>query len=347
MRELDKILGNESIKNYFHSAMAHKMISHAYILEGEKGSGKKLMTSVFAKMLQCEAGSVESVESAGVAGGTGNQIPCGKCTSCIQMENRNHPDVIWVEHEKPGVISVKEIREQVVNTVDVKPYRGPYKIYIIDEAEKMNNAAQNAILKTIEEPAEYAIIFLLTSNRGAFLPTILSRCIIMGVKPVRNDQVCQYLMKEQGIDRGMAEFYAGFSMGNLGRAIAISSSEEFQEMREATVHLLREIHQMESNELDAMAKASKAYKDHIADYFDLMRMWFRDLLIMKTTMETSRIIFQTETVALGKQVRLLPLEAIDKIFQKIMETEQQIRFNVNFEAAMLLMLLEIRKMFRS
>ncbi|MDO4977794.1 MAG: AAA family ATPase [Eubacteriales bacterium] len=323
----NEILGNESIKNYFHAAMEHQRVSHAYILEGEKGCGKKTIAAMYAKSLQCEAESGK---------------PCGKCTSCLQTESRNHPDIIWVQHEKPNIISVGEIREQVINTIDVKPYRGPYKIYIIDEAEKMNDSAQNAILKTIEEPTEYAIIFLLTTSRGAFLPTILSRCILLSIKPLTTSLIRSYLMQKLSVDEGLADFYAGFSMGNLGKAINIASSEEFNEMRGHALHLLKGIHELENNELDEQVKQCKAYKDRISDYFDMMRMWFRDLLILKTTKEREKLIFHTSIVELSKQSAMLRLDAIDKIFGLIDQAERQIRSYVNFEAAMDVMLQEMK-----
>ena len=157
MAELNEILGNERIKEHFITAVHHKKISHAYIMEGDKGSGKKMLAEAFSKILQCEGRET-----------TGLVESCGKCESCIQMEYHDHPDVIWVSHEKPNVISVGEIREQIVNTVEIMPYKGPYKIYIVDEAEKMNAAAQNAILKTIEEPPEYAVIFYLLRTEEHF-----------------------------------------------------------------------------------------------------------------------------------------------------------------------------------
>ena len=130
MSDFKDILGNETLKNHFKTAIRQQKISHAYIIEGEKGSGKKMLAEAFAKILQCEQRKAEQEEA------------CGSCPSCKQMESRNHPDVIWVNHEKPNIISVKEVREQIVNTIDVMPYKGPYKIYMIDEAEKMNIAAQ-------------------------------------------------------------------------------------------------------------------------------------------------------------------------------------------------------------
>ena len=164
MAELNEILGNERIKEHFITAVHHKKISHAYIMEGDKGSGKKMLAKAFSKILQCEGRET-----------TGLVESCGKCESCIQMEHHDHPDVIWVSHEKPNVITIDEIREQVINDVDIKPYCSPYKIYIVANAELMNPQAQNALLKTIEEPPEYAVIMLLTSNIDALLPTIRSR----------------------------------------------------------------------------------------------------------------------------------------------------------------------------
>ncbi len=88
-------------------------------------------------------------------------------------------------HEKPGSIGVDDIRRQINDTIAIRPYSSPYKVYIVDEAEKMTVQAQNALLKTIEEPPSYAVIFLLTTNQDVFLPTILSRCVQIKLKAVK------------------------------------------------------------------------------------------------------------------------------------------------------------------
>ena len=331
MNDLDQILGNESIKDYFQFAIARGRVSHAYIFEGEKGCGKKTLAAAFSRIMQCEATSGK---------------PCGKCTSCIQIDHRNHPDVIWVTHEKANVISVGEIRDQVVNTIDISPYKGPYKIYIIDEAEKMNPAAQNAILKTIEEPADYAVIFLLTNSRGAFLPTILSRCITMSVKPVPDYAIRRYLMEQERIDEGMADFYAGFAMGNLGRAIRIANSPEFNQMREHAFRLLRSIHEWEIFELDEQARQCKAYKDQINDYLDIMRLWFRDIMVWKILKDREKLFFSNAISTIQIQEKLLTMEAINRINDRISQTERQIRANVNFEPSLDLLFVFIRRSFQ-
>ena len=167
------VVGHNNIIEYIENAVTSGNISHAYILNGEKGSGKKLLAKLFAMSLQCE-----NREDDGDA--------CGECRSCKQAQNNNHPDIIRVTHEKPSTISVDDIREQVNNDIVIKPYQGPYKIYLIPEADKMSVQAQNALLKTIEEPPEYAVIILMTRNAEVLLPTIRSRCVMLKLRNIRD-----------------------------------------------------------------------------------------------------------------------------------------------------------------
>lgn len=330
MSDLRDILGNEILKEHFKTAVRHGKVSHAYIIEGEKGSGKKMLAEAFAKILQCEQGGEEA---------------CGQCSSCIQMEHRDHPDVIRVIHEKSNVISVREMREQVVNTIDVKPYKGPYKIYIIDEAEKMNNAAQNAILKTIEEPPVYAVLLLLTTNRGAFLPTILSRCILLNVKPVEECSVKKYLMDHFHIPKETAEFCAGYSMGNIGKAKDAALSEEFLEIRDFNISVLQYIHETEDFEIIEKVKILKKWKDSIDDCLDMMLMWFRDILFLKVLGNNKNLIFKEYYSVIKKQGDLLILENIEEILKKIDQTRMRIKANVNFDTSLELLLMEIKGKF--
>ncbi len=330
MSDLDHILGNEILKKYIKTAAASNKISHAYLFEGEKGSGKKMISTAFAKILQCEEKGMES---------------CGRCTSCIQIDQKDHPDVIWVTHEKPGVISVSEIREQVVNTVDVKPYKGPYKIYIIDEAEKMNLAAQNSLLKTIEEPPEYAVIMLLTSNKGVFLPTILSRCMGLSVKPIRKSLMKAYLTDRYQLDENSVDFYTGFSMGNLGKAMEIISSEEFNHRRELTVNLLREIHEMPIYEIFESLKELKKSKEHYQEIFDMITIWYHDLLILKARGGKNSIIFSNESRYLKKQKERISMEGIQEILTDIEDARRQIYANVNGDAVMESLFFDIKRQY--
>ena len=156
------VVGQQDEIQHIKNASVYGRVSHAYLFSGEPGSGKKLLSSLFATLLECRKSS---------------ENPCFACESCRKAMNMNHPDIIYVQHEKPDVITVDEIRSQVVSTVGIRPYESEYKVYIIDEAEKMNPQAQNALLKTIEEPPVYAVIMLLSSNPDALLETIRSRCV--------------------------------------------------------------------------------------------------------------------------------------------------------------------------
>ena len=145
---------------------------------------------------------------------------------------KNHPDIIRVTHEKPNTIGVDDIRNQVNNDIVIKPYKGPKKIYIINEAEKMNVAAQNALLKTLEEPPEYGVILLLTTNVEAMLQTIVSRCIVLTMKPVADDVVQNYIMKEYHVPDYKAAVCAAFARGNIGKARQLASSEDFDNIKD-------------------------------------------------------------------------------------------------------------------
>lgn len=131
------IIGHEKIKEHLQKAIGYQRVSHAYILSGEEGMGRKTIAKAFAMTLLCEKHGTE---------------PCMECHSCKQFLSGNHPDVIWVTHEKPASIGVDDVRIQINDTVSIRPYSSPYKIYLVDEAEKMTVQAQNALLKTIEEP---------------------------------------------------------------------------------------------------------------------------------------------------------------------------------------------------
>ncbi|HIR97610.1 MAG TPA: DNA polymerase III subunit delta', partial [Candidatus Merdisoma faecalis] len=248
MAGFSEIIGHEQIIEHLQNAIRLNKVSHAYILDGEEGSGKMLLASAFAQTLQCEQGGTE---------------PCGKCHSCIQAESRNQPDIIRVTHEKPGSIGVDDIRDQLCSDILIRPYSSPWKIYIVDEAEKMTVQAQNALLKTIEEPPAYGIVLLLTENSEAFLPTILSRCVTLKLRPVKDEQIRKYLMEELHVPDYQAEVCTAFARGNVGKAKRLAESEHFQELKDQVVHLLRHLNDMEIYEITDAVRRAGEYKADI------------------------------------------------------------------------------------
>lgn len=328
MANYSDIIGHEDIVKHFKSSIELGKISHAYILNGEKGSGKKTLAAVVAKSLQCESGEAD---------------PCGTCKSCLQAESGNQPDIIWVTHEKPNVISVDEIRTQILNDIELKPYSSRYKIYIVPDAQLMNTQAQNAILKTLEEPPEYAIIMLLTNNVDKFLPTIISRCIVLNFRPVEPLHMVDYLVNQIGIDREKARFCTDFAQGNLGKAVRLAISPDYNEIKEDSLRLLRRIQNMDMDEIIQAVRNMGKYKLDITDYIDIMTMWFRDLLMVKISNSPNKLIFKDEFSVMKKQASHVSYEGLEEILQALDKLKIRLEANVNFDIAMELMLLTMKE----
>lgn len=321
------IIGNEQIKEHFQNAIKLQKVSHAYILNGDKGMGKKLMAKTFAMALQCENGTGE---------------PCMECKSCKQALSENHPDIKFVTHEKPKTISVDEIRSQVNGDIQIKPYSSKYKVYIIDEAEKMNVQAQNALLKTIEEPPAYGVIILLTSNSEMFLPTILSRCVMMNMKLMQKEQIVEYLMKNMDIPDYHADVIASFSGGNLGKAIRLATSEDFNELKNSVVHMLEYIGDMEVYEVVQAVKQAEKFKVEIDDYIDLLMIWYRDVLMYKASLNIDELTFKDECSHIREQAEKISFNGIEAILESMDKAKTRLRANVNFDLVIEMMFLTIR-----
>lgn len=328
MLSFREIIGHENIKEHFQRAIREHMVSHAYILAGEAGMGKKSLADAFALTLLCEEGRME---------------PCMECHACRQVVSGNHPDLIHVTHAKPGSIGVDDIREQINDTVMVRPYSSPYKVYIVDEAEKMTTQAQNALLKTIEEPPSYAVILLLTSSVEAFLPTILSRCVQLKLKPLRDSVVRDYLMDHQGVSETDADIYAAFARGNLGKAVRIASSEDFREMYQEVLHLLKHIKDMDISELLDYIRKLKEDSVDIQECLDFMMMWYRDVLLYKVTKDINLLIFKDEYGKFREISDRSSYDGLKKILEAIDKAKVRLDANVNMELAMELMLLTMKE----
>ena len=328
MESFKDVVGHKDILKYISSAVENNRVSHAYILNGERGSGKKMLANLFAMTLLCE---------------TGDNEPCGKCHSCKQAEGGNHPDIIRVTHEKPNSISVDDIRTQVNNTVDIKPYQGPYKVYIIPQADMMTPQAQNAILKTIEEPPSYAVFLLLTENAETLLPTINSRCVMLKLRNIKDTLIKKYLMENLEIPDYKADMCTAFAQGNMGRAIMLANSDHFNEIREEAVQLLKHISEMELNEIVAAVKNISVYKLEITDYLDIIMIWYRDVLLYKATKEIDKVVFKDQLQSIKEQARKSSYEGIELILESLEKAKARLKANVNFDLVMELLFLTIKE----
>lgn len=322
------IIGHEQIIEHLQNAITMDKVSHAYIINGPEKSGKMMLAEAFAAALQCE---------------TGGRDACMECHSCRQAAGRNQPDIVYLKHEKPATISVDDIRSQLNNDIVIRPYGSRCKVYIIDEAEKMNVQAQNALLKTIEEPPAYAVIILLTTNAGTFLPTILSRCVTLNIKVAADETIKKYLMSHYQVPDYQADVCVAFAQGNVGKAIQLASSENFNELKASALQLIKRLNDIELYEMTEAVKQIGDYKMEINDYFDLMMIWYRDVLYFKATTDVNGLIFKDEVYDIKRQAELSSYNAIERILEALQKVQVRLNANVNFDLAIELLLLTIKE----
>ncbi len=323
------IVGHEQIIQHLKSAVSMKKISHAYIFDGPDRSGKMMLAEAFAEALLCQQGETEG---------------CHQCRACKQALNRNHPDIIYITHEKPNTIAVSDIRQQLNGTIDIKPYNAEskYKIYIVDEAEKMNEQAQNALLKTLEEPPAYAVILLLTTNADAFLQTIRSRCVTLELTAVADEKIHRHLMRKYQVVDYKAEVCVAFAQGNVGRAIMLAGSQEFNDLKDATIRLVRRITEVGIDSVMEEVKIIEEF-EQVNDFFDLLMLWYRDVLVAKSTKGQGKLIYKDQAHEIGKQAESCSYEGLNHIFEGIETARGRVRANVNMDMTLELLLLKIKE----
>lgn len=328
MLRFSEIIGHEAVKENLHNAIWMNKVSHAYIITGEALMGRKSLAEAFVLELFCEQKGEEA---------------CLSCHACKQVLSKNHPDCIYVTHEKPGSIGVDDIRRQINDTISIRPYSSSYKVYIVDEAEKMTVQAQNALLKTMEEPPSYAVIFLLTTNQDVFLPTILSRCVQVKLKPLKDAQVKEYLLEHLEMKEAEADVYAAFARGNLGKAISLASSEDFKLLHSEMLYLVKHLKTMNISEILTFIRHLKEEDIDVLECLDFMQFWYRDVLMFKVTKDVNLLIFKEEYTSINEISKRSGYEGLENILASIDKARVRLAANVNMELALELMLLVMKE----
>ncbi|MCC8142408.1 MAG: DNA polymerase III subunit delta' [Lachnospiraceae bacterium] len=322
------IIGHEQIISNLQNAVHRDQVSHAYLLNGPDGSGKMMLAEAFAMLLLCEDPQ----------GGEA----CGKCRSCRQALGHNQPDIIYVTHEKAG-ISVDDVRQQINRDVEIRPYSSRYKVYIVDEAEKMNVQAQNALLKTLEEPPAYVVILLLTTNADALLPTILSRCVRINLKAVEDGRIRIHLVRDLSVPDETADLCVAFAQGNVGRAMALASSKQLEELKEYAFSLIVKLNRLPTYELVSELEFFDNRKEDIPLFSDLLLLLFRDVLLYKSAGSRERLIFQDQTGLIRQIAGESSFAGLNEILAALQTADQRIRMNVNASLTLEMLLLEIKE----
>ena len=192
-------------------------------------------------------------------------------------------------------------------------------------------------------PPAYAVIFLLTENAEALLPTITSRCVMLKLRNIKDTLIRKYLMEQLHVPDYRADMCTAFAQGNMGRAIMLANSEHFNEIREEAVQLLKYINEMDISEISKAVKRITAYKLEITDYLDIIMIWYRDVLLYKATKEVDKVVFRDQIDAIRERAKKSSYEGIELILESLEKAKTRLKANVNFDLVMELLFLTIKE----
>ena len=205
----DNLLGNDKIKKLLEKTINEDKILHSYIFDGEEGIGKRLFALDFSKAILCTSTDIK---------------PCQKCKSCIEFNNFNNPDLLQVESLDGKNIKIEQIRELLTKIAE-KPINSDKKVIIINNSELMTKEAQNALLKTLEEPPQYITIILITSNQSKLLTTIKSRCTKILFEGLSKEEIRSYL-KQKGLDLNISDRILKAGNGSLSKTLDLIEKQD-------------------------------------------------------------------------------------------------------------------------
>jgi len=319
------IKGQDSAVNFLKRSCENNKTSSAYIFAGPKGVGKKLAAVNFAKALNCLTplevrlltGQAESGEK-----------PCDGCASCKKIGSSNHPDVFLLKPEKEGShLGIDRIRE-VIKNIGLKPYEAKVKVYIIDDAAYLTQEAQNALLKTLEEPPSDSVIIFIAESSGDLFPTIESRSQVLKFFPLKAEDIKDILKKVHNLDDARALVLSRISTGSLALALKLND-EKFFEKRAGVLKGLADGSFFDSD-FNGLTKSD------MRSYLDMMLTWYRDILIAKAAAspDESLLINADKAKTIEEEARRLDFAFLDNIIKQILLTGSFLEQNVNTKLAM-------------
>jgi DNA polymerase-3 subunit delta' len=274
-----QIYGHKKPLAILKSAMAANRVAHAYLFYGKEGVGKKTVASVFARALNCPAADP----------------PCDVCPSCLKAEHKNHPNIIEIVAEGQ-FIKIAAVRE-IMATMAFRPEDGK-RVFILQDADKMNAPAANALLKTLEEPSADNVLILTSARPHALPVTILSRCQALRFAPLQKTEVASFLREQQGFGEAEADAIAAASLGSIGDAIEMKK-EDYMTVRNGILKRLAEDDPADLIKRLAFARRLGTEREEITQRLQIMQNAYRDSLILKETGESEMLLFKDWEAAIS------------------------------------------------
>ncbi len=355
------LLGQEKAIHILQGSIKSGRLSHAYLFKGPDGVGKSSAAKSFLQALNCGNGEVDG---------------CGRCSSCQRIERLSYPDLKWMEPRGASrSLRIEKIRE-LQREISLKPIEGKWKAYVLLEAERMTIEAQNALLKTLEEPPSFSLIILISSNPSLLSPTILSRCQMVRFSQLKRDEIERILVGVHKLPPQRARLLASLSQGSPGKALRMELEE-----REEVLSILERIHSEDAEgiflwvdgimerlevfrkgleermkeefvkvdlpepRLRELKEEGKAfvrgeYRKRVSELLETIALWYRDLLVVKGGGSPINVDREEE---LRRRAQSTTVDDLERSFRLIEETNGLIDRNVNLRLSLEVLLLGLRE----
>jgi DNA polymerase-3 subunit delta' len=333
---LDQLTGNERVKKLLRRMLDARRSPGAMLFAGEDGIGKKLFALEIARALNCR--SPQGVEG------------CGHCPSCVRIGKINYPQsgesedwkgIIWSDHPDVGmviapkrVLLVEQMR-LIEREANYRPYEGKARVFLIEDADKLNDPSANALLKVLEEPPHTSHIILLTSRPAMLLPTIRSRCQMIRFSPLSPDEIESHLVKNKITSAVEARIGARVARGSLGRALA-QDFDEFSAQRAAMLRVLQAL-SVNEDRIQLLRSAEELnearYKDEYETRLDILETLIRDAWMLSLDAPDESIVNLDLLPQLKKVSAGLDRRRPASWISQIEEMREQLIVNINRKAA--------------
>jgi len=307
------LLGHEKPKTLLRQAAAKNKLAHAYLFRGPDGVGKKRTALTLGAYLNCKS----PLEDDG----------CGRCPSCRKYFSGSHPDLLIVEPDG-AAIKIGQIRE-LKHQLAFPPLEARIRLIILEDIQTMRREAANSLLKTLEEPAPANLFILTADPAGTILPTIMSRCQVIPFGPLDQGDMAHLLMQEDDIDESLALSLAAVAEGSLGRA-KLLQQENLLSLRQEVVEGLLHGHLDQAESIALIFRLSEktaALKENISEFLALLRLWYRDLVLIAAGGPEAAIVNKDLVLSLPSAAQHASLTGLSQKLQRLDLAERQLKRN--------------------
>lgn len=301
------IHGHEWAAEMLGQHIANGKLRHAYLFSGPEGVGRRTLALRFAQAVNCDQASTPGEA-------------CGECITCRQIERMQHADLAVVQAEEAGILKVEQVRE-LQHFVALAPYSSQYRVALILNFEQANASAQNALLKTLEEPNSHVLLLVTVDDAENLLPTITSRCELMRLRPMQMDALTALLMERYSLDKTDSDLYAHLAGGRAGYAFRLAENPDLLEQRKRWMSDLNQLIAGGKNERIAYSRKltrprfvdrDKA-KAELSIAFPYWLSFWRDVMLVATGSKTALTNIDMENMIANVAGSIQPVEAANAI----------------------------------